>query len=527
MSSLRYVLLLALVAACSDPDPTPATVDGSDTGDSGPVDTGPDAANNGVPDVPVPDVPRDAADVPDEGGNNGNNGDNGNNGNNGDPTCASDAECGDGAAFCRLGVGQCDDPNARGECTPRPRACPGALEPVCGCDDRTWRNECQAAQAGVSLRHDGACRDDPVRCETNDECPDGAFCECSGDACAPAVCVASPAECDREAAPVCGCDGVTYTNDCERQAAGVCQSGQGACPPQECGGILGRACPDGQVCDLLEGACGVADLPGTCVDAPADCALAPPGPVCGCDAATYANDCLRLVAGVPRDHEGACVIPACTASDECGANEYCDVPDGCARDASGTCELSPQDCTGEPEARVCGCDERTYDNDCERRQAGVGKLADGRCGAQACSARTECDRGREFCQLDWCVDPDSAGICLETPRECLAPRPGQEVCGCDGETYESDCLRQRARVSLFSEGRCAVCSFVLACGRGTFCEYGGGVCGAPRSTGLCADIPTVCPRDVDPVCGCDGRTYTNDCNRRAQGVALDHTGSCR
>ena len=44
--------------------------------------------------------------------------------------------------------------------------------------------------------------------------------------------------------------------------------------------------------------------------------------------------------------------------------------------------------------------------------------------------------------------------------------------------------------------------------------------------GSCVPIPETCPRLFDPVCGCDGITYVNDCERIRAQVQKDHDGPC-
>jgi hypothetical protein len=65
-----------------------------------------------------------------------------------------------------------------------------------------------------------------------------------------------------------------------------------------------------------------------------------------------------------------------------------------------------------------------------------------------------------------------------------------------------------------------------ACPTGEFCELPAGTCWIADLPGICATVPEVCPLFVDPVCGCDGVTYGNDCERLQAEVALDHAGAC-
>jgi hypothetical protein len=66
-----------------------------------------------------------------------------------------------------------------------------------------------------------------------------------------------------------------------------------------------------------------------------------------------------------------------------------------------------------------------------------------------------------------------------------------------------------------------------ACPDGQFCNWAeDALCGATDIPGACTTIPTVCTRDVRPVCGCDGSTYSNACNAHARGVSVAREGAC-
>lgn len=66
----------------------------------------------------------------------------------------------------------------------------------------------------------------------------------------------------------------------------------------------------------------------------------------------------------------------------------------------------------------------------------------------------------------------------------------------------------------------------IQCPAGQFCQHKAGTCFFFDTFGTCTRVPRFCPRIFRPVCGCDGKTYANDCTRQAAGVSKSHDGKC-
>ena len=66
----------------------------------------------------------------------------------------------------------------------------------------------------------------------------------------------------------------------------------------------------------------------------------------------------------------------------------------------------------------------------------------------------------------------------------------------------------------------------IQCDAGLFCQKKAGQCSIIDISGTCARVPKLCPRIFRPVCGCDGKTYPNDCERQRAMVSKSHDGKC-
>lgn len=137
--------------------------------------------------------------------------------------------------------------------------------------------------------------------------------------------------------------------------------------------------------------------------------------------------------------------------------------------------------------------------------------------------------------LDLETHSDATPSELDEAQDALAEGPGLIVFGRTRKiTGPAGIGRELVASELYTRvgaGRPMVCGgFTFppnpTCAEGDFCEPPAGTCQIADLPGRCQAIPDACPTIFDPVCGCDGQTYGNDCERRMAQAALDHPGAC-
>jgi len=264
--------------------------------------------------------------------------------------------------------------------------------------------------------------------------------------------------------PVCASDGVTYPNRCSMCSKMYEMKEKGN------EGYTLRVMSNGQ-CGAVE--CSEREKSGACTREYA--------PVCGSDGRTYSNKCMLCYAmqnlgmELTMKHRGVCT------ADE--ANSICQ-----PHYKTGICtrEYVP----------ICGSDGKDYGNVCEYCYHMYQKKDNGE--EITISHFGECEEEAAGA---------SAGFCLPQYKTGMCTREYMPICGSDGKTYSNKCtfcyamytkMDQNEELDMTHFGACKEEEEkVPAHTNAVFCQpqYKSGVC----------------TLEYQPFCGSDGKTYGNKC----------------
>jgi hypothetical protein len=396
--------------------------------------------------------------------------------------------------------------------------CPGVFEPVCGGDSRNYINACEAACAGVGIRHEGFCDEPPgegcVRAGCSDQlCVEEGMDIASTCEWRPVYECYQQATCQRQQNGQCGFTPTHELVEClERHGQGLCridprwQDGfQAECESPQVPGIVGvidvtphemmqlgqwfsasyqlleppvfgdvypgegvLAC-EGEA-TRLQGIAAMTPLgdlelfcrilpetqPGECLE-DGDC---PPGYFCDAGECIPQNDC--PVETHILNFAGECV-PKCYGPEQCGDEQHCNAGEVCRQDpACPECDV----CVGwcEPPAGDCRTNGCAPGWTCDYCQAGDGQ-AEWICLAPEAGACLPPDECRPTgCNGEICANQDMASPCVALPELACY----QELGICELQPWgHCDWTQTPELDECLSQFDCRA----TGCAEGSYCSY--------------------------------------------------------
>uniref|UniRef100_A0A672JG54 Agrin n=1 Tax=Salarias fasciatus TaxID=181472 RepID=A0A672JG54_SALFA len=257
-------------------------------------------------------------------------------------------------------------------------------------------------------------------------------------------------------------------------------------------------------------------------------------PVCGSDSSTYSNECEleRAQCNAQRRIKVLRKGP-CSLKDPC-SEVTCSYGSTCVQSSDGLSAkcMCPLGCDGKPEQTVCGSDGKDYRNECELHQHACKDQRNVRVQYQGpCDPCKDSENSlTKMCRVEALTRQP---FVFQPPESC--PPGSEPLCASDGRTYPSECamtatgLQKGLKLRKVHSGPCRRQTDGGECAEE--CLFNA-VCVVEQLNARCSCDPIECDGTYKPVCGKDGRTYTNDCTRRKAEctakapIPVKHPGPC-